>query len=131
MCAGEQLWQAAEEEFQRCAEDGAELVVVLRMGPYVEVDYEEMIQHHLDRRSCVTRAVDKEKSALDLFVLSASARQDAAELFQSRLQHLRRESEPFPVKGYVNRLQTGGGSAETGRGWPSWAQCGACPRARK
>ncbi len=49
---GEQLWQAAEEAFQRCAEDGAELVIVLRMGPYVEVDYEEMIQHHLDRRSC-------------------------------------------------------------------------------
>jgi hypothetical protein len=27
-------------------------------------------------------------------------------VFQSRLQHLRRESEPFPVKGYVNRLQS-------------------------
>ena len=102
---GEQLWKSAEEEFQRCAEAGAEMVIVLRMGPYVEVDYEEMIQHHLDRRSCVTRAVDTEKSALDLFVLSASARQDAAELFQSRLQHQRRESEPFQVKGYVNLLQ--------------------------
>ena len=42
---------------------------------------------------------------LDLFVLSASARMDAAELLHSRLQHRRRESEPFQVKGYVNRLQ--------------------------
>ena len=24
--------------------------MVLRVGPYVEVDYEEMIQHHLDHR---------------------------------------------------------------------------------
>jgi hypothetical protein len=101
----EQLWQAAEQEFQRCAEDGAELVIVLRLGAYVEVDYEEMIQHHLDRRSCVTRAVDADGSTLDLFVVSASARMDAAELFQSRLQHLRRDSEPFRAKGYVNRLQ--------------------------
>jgi carbonic anhydrase/acetyltransferase-like protein (isoleucine patch superfamily) len=105
--ASEQLWQAAEQEFQRCAEDGAELVVVLRLGAYVEVDYEEMIQHHLDRRSCVTQAVDADKSALDLFVLSASARMDAAELFQSRLQRLRRDSEAFQVKGYVNRLHSG------------------------
>lgn len=102
----EQLWQAAEQEFQRCAEDGAELLVVLRLGAYVEVDYEEMIQHHLDRRSCVTQAVDADGARLDVFVLSASARMDAAELLQSQLRHLRRDSEPFPVKGYVNRLQT-------------------------
>jgi hypothetical protein len=105
LAEGQQLWQAAEREFQRCAENGAELVVVMRLGAYVEVDFEEMIQHHLDRRSCVTQAVDAENKALDLFVLSASARMDAAEVFQSRLQHLRRESEPFHVKGYVNRLQ--------------------------
>lgn len=102
----EQLWQAAEKEFQRCAEDGAELVIVLRLGAYVEVDYEEMIQHHLDRRSCVTQAVEADGARLEVFVLSASARMGAAELFQSHLQHLRRDSEPFPIKGYVNRLQT-------------------------
>jgi hypothetical protein len=100
-----QLWQSAEEEFQRCTSDGAELVIVVRLGAYVEVDYEEMIQHHLNTRNCVTQAMDAENSPLDLFVLSASARMDAAELFQSRLQHMRRESEPFQVKGYVNRLQ--------------------------
>lgn len=101
----EQFWQAAEREFQRCAEDGAELVVVLRVGAYVEVDYEEMIQHHLDRRSCVTQAMDADRSPLHVFVLSVSARMDAAELFQKQLQQLRRESEPFQVKGYVNRLR--------------------------
>ena len=102
---GEQFWQAAEETFHRCAEEGAELVIVHRIGPYVEVDYEEMIQHHLDRRNPVTQAVDSQKSGLDLFVLSASARIDAAELFQNQLQRMRRESEPFAVSGYVNRLQ--------------------------
>jgi len=102
---GEQFWQTGEETFHRCAEDGAELVIVHRIGPYVEVDYEEMIQHHLDRRSAVTQAVDSDNRTLDLFVLSASARADTAELFQSRLQRMRRESEPFRVSGYVNRLK--------------------------
>ena len=63
--AGEQFWQTAEQTFHRCAEDGAELVIVYRVGPYVEVDYEELIQHHLDRRNCVTQAVDPEKTGLD------------------------------------------------------------------
>jgi hypothetical protein len=102
---GEHFWQIAEQTFHSCVEDGAELVIVHRVGPYVEVDYEEMIQHHLDRRSAVTRAVDSEKADLDVFVLSASARTDAVELLQSRLKHIRRESEPFQVSGYVNRLK--------------------------
>jgi carbonic anhydrase/acetyltransferase-like protein (isoleucine patch superfamily) len=71
---GEHFWQIAEQTFQSCVEDGAELIIVHRVGSYVEVDYEEMIQHHLDRRSAVTRAVDSEKADLDVFVLSASAR---------------------------------------------------------
>jgi hypothetical protein len=102
---GEQFWRSAEETFHQCAEDGAEIVIVIRMGPYVEADYEEIIQHHFDRRNSVTQAVDADGASLDLFVLSTSARSDAAELFQSRLQHMRHESEAFPVSGYVNRLQ--------------------------
>jgi len=102
---GEQFWQAAEETFNHCADDGAELLVVHRIGAYAEVDYEEMIQHHLDHHNAVTQAIDSDGTGLDLFVLSASARLDAAELFQSRLLRLRRESLPFRVAGYVNHLQ--------------------------
>lgn len=102
--AADQFWDTAEEAFRHCAEDGADLVIVLRMGAYIEADYEELIQHHLDRRDPVTQAVDSSNSALELFVISASARTDAAELFASGMQRLRRECEPFQVTGYVNRL---------------------------
>jgi len=102
---GEQFWQIAEQTFHHCADEGAELVIVHRLGPYVEVDYDEMIQHHLDRRNVMTQAIDSEKSDLDLFVLSATARMDVAELFQGRLQRTRRGGEPFRVSGYVNRLR--------------------------
>jgi NDP-sugar pyrophosphorylase family protein len=104
--AGEQLWQRAEETFLRYAEDGADLVLVLRLGAYVEVDYEALIQHHLDHRCCVSMAVDRDGAGVDLFVLNTSARQDAAALFQSGLRRMRRKGTPFLVSGYVNRLQT-------------------------
>jgi NDP-sugar pyrophosphorylase family protein len=102
---GEQLWQAAEDSFLQYAEDGADLVLALRIGPYVEVDYEALVQHHLDHHCAVTMAVDGDNEPLDLFVLSTSARTDAAALFKNRMERMRRECAPFCVKGYFNRLR--------------------------
>jgi NDP-sugar pyrophosphorylase family protein len=102
---GEQLWQAVEDAFQKYAEGGAELVITLRIGPYTDVDYEELIQHHLDHRCAVTMAVDSSGASLDLFVLNACSRKDAVTLFRSRLKQLRRECQPFPVVSYINRLK--------------------------
>ena len=104
----DELWDSAEEIFRQYAAEGADLVVALRLGPYAEVDFEEMIQHHLDKHCAISMAVDAQGASLDLFVLNPSARFDARELFHSHLQRLRRECEPFPVKGYINRLQNAG-----------------------
>jgi len=70
------------------------------------------VQHHLDHHCAVTMAVDGQSEALDLFVLSASARNDAAALFKNRMQRMRRECAPFYVQGYCNRLR---GSADLRR----------------
>ncbi len=102
---GEQLWQTAEDVFHKYAQDGAELVIAARIGPYTDVDYDELIQHHLDHRCQVTMAVDPQGAALDLFVLSACSRQDAVTLLRSGLRQLRRECKHFPVAGYINRLR--------------------------
>ena len=101
-----EFWQTAENTFRKYAEDGAELVIAVRMGPYAEVDYEELIQHHLDHHCPVTMAVDSEDASLDIFVLNASRRNDAALLFRSELRKLRTECKGFRVTGYVNRLKT-------------------------
>ena len=103
---GRTVLASGGEDVQQYAEDGAELVIALRVGPYVEVDYEEMIQHHLDHHCPVTMAVDAEGASLDIFVLNASRRNDAASLFRSELQKLRTECKSFRVAGYVNRLKT-------------------------
>lgn len=103
---GEQFWQKAEEIFVKYAEEGADLVLALRIGPYVEVDYEALVQHHLDHYCAVTTAVDSEGAPLDLCVVSASSRMDASALFSNHLKRMRRDCAPFRVNGYINRLQS-------------------------
>jgi hypothetical protein len=103
--AAAEAWRTAEDVFNKYSQDGADLVIALHLGPYVEVDYEEMVQHHLDKHCTVTTAVDSEGKWLDQFVLNASARKDAATLFRGRMGQLRKECEPFRVTGYINRLR--------------------------
>ena len=102
---GEEVWNRADETFSRYAENGADLVLVVRVGPYAEVDYEELVQHHLDHRCPVTMAADSAGASLDIFVLDASRRHDASALFRSQLKKLRTDCASFRVSGYSNRLQ--------------------------
>lgn len=103
--SGGTLWEAAEGAFLEFAESGAEIVLALRIGPYVEVDYDELIQHHLDQHCRITNAVDDQGVPLDLFVLTASRRNDASALFRSELQKVRAECKPYRVNRYINRLR--------------------------
>ncbi len=101
-----QFWQTAENTFSEYVEGGAEVVIVVRVGPYVELDYEEMMQHHLHHHCPVTRAVDGDGASLDIFLVNASRRNDAASLFRSELQKLRTDCKSFSVPSYSNRLKT-------------------------
>jgi len=102
---GEGFWRAAEGAFEKCLQGGADLVLALRIGPYAEIDYEELIQHHINKHCSVTAVVDRNGKWLDTFVLNAAARADAGALFGSRMKELRKPGEPFRVTGYVNRLR--------------------------
>lgn len=106
--SGPEFWRAAENAFDSYVEAGAELVIVLRIGAYAEIDFEEMIQHHLDKRCRVSIAVDPSDTSLDVFVLNARPRGDAATLFRSRLKRVRKDCQRFAVNGYINRLQGAG-----------------------
>src|SRR5689334_7726623 len=68
-----QLWRAAEEEFDEMARGGAELVLLLRLGAYAEVELDPLLQFHLDQRNHTTQVVAAD-GPLDFFVLSGSRR---------------------------------------------------------
>jgi NDP-sugar pyrophosphorylase family protein len=100
----ENLCRAAEDEFADLAQRGAELVLVLRMGPYVEINLDNLLQFHIDQRSRVTQVWDSQ-GPMDLFVISSSRRNDAAHLFRTGLTRSRVPVREFRFSGYVNRLE--------------------------
>lgn len=100
----ENVWRAAEEEFADLAQRGAELVLLMRMGPYVELNLDNLLQFHIDQRSRVTQVCDA-NGPLDYFVISSSRRNDAAHLFRTGLTKSRVPVREFYFSTYVNRLE--------------------------
>lgn len=97
------FWRVAENVFNDLAQNGAELVLVIRLGAYAEIDFEKLVQFHLERPRRVTQAVWGAEP-LEVFCVSASRRNDAASLFRSRLTRCRTECESCAQSGYVNPL---------------------------
>lgn len=100
------LWRNCEEVFSNYAQNGAELVIVQRMGPYLELHFEELLQYHLDKNGRVTRVVSPQGEQLDAFVISASRRNDAAFLFRHQLAECRSECVDYAFRGYANLLRS-------------------------
>ena len=99
----DRFWRVAENAFNDMAQSGAELVVLVRLGAYAEVDFERLVQLHIDRGSRVSQ-VGHEGQRLDIFCISASRRNDAASLFRSQLSRCRSECPLFEDFGYMNPL---------------------------
>ena len=102
--SAQQAWREAEEQFDEFVHSGADLVLLVRLGTYTEIEIDPLIQFHLDQRNHVTQ-VAQENGALDFFVLSSSRRNDAAFLLRSKLVKMRVSAKPFMTRGYVNSLR--------------------------
>jgi hypothetical protein len=89
--------------FNDMAQSGAELVILIRLGAYAEVDFEKQVQFHIDRKERVTRMASDDQM-LEIFCISASRRNDAASLFRTQLAHCRSECPVLQHDGYVNPL---------------------------
>jgi hypothetical protein len=103
--APDRFWKTAESAFNDMAQSGAELVVLIRLGAYAEVDFEKLVQFHIDRKERVTRMAADEQ-LLEIFCISASRRNDAASLFRTQLAHCRSECPTLQHDGYLNSLAT-------------------------
>jgi carbonic anhydrase/acetyltransferase-like protein (isoleucine patch superfamily) len=105
--APERFWRAAESAFNELVQEGAELVILIKIGAYVEADFERLIQFHLDQECRVTQ-LSYLGEPLQIFCLSASRRNDAASLLRSNLTKCRSECPMLEHFGYVNFLGNGG-----------------------
>jgi carbonic anhydrase/acetyltransferase-like protein (isoleucine patch superfamily) len=110
----ENLWRTAEAVFVDCAET-ANHVFLLRMNAYLELNWEAIIQHHERHINRVTQVwygndLLNESKPLDVFLASASRRNEAAFLLRSGLRQLRTECIAYEVgqnndDEYVNLLE--------------------------
>jgi NDP-sugar pyrophosphorylase family protein len=101
----DQLWRSAETVFNLYAQLGAEVVVVLRMGAYLEFDLDHILYFHHENKNRVTRVVDEHGSSLDFAVIDASRRNDAAYLFRTQLCETRLPASEYKFNGYCNPLR--------------------------
>ncbi len=102
---GQQLWRAAEIAFNAAAEAGAETILVQRLGPYSELDYDALLQFHLDQHNRATAVALPDGATLDAFAISASRRNDAAFLFRHQMRQIRTPGAPYVFAGYHNPLR--------------------------
>ncbi len=99
------LWRTAENHFNEFAQKGAELVLIARIGAFLDLDYEEFVQFHLDRGARVSVVTDEQNYSFDTFLVNASRRNDAAHLLRNELRSVRGECHEYVFPGYANRLR--------------------------
>ncbi len=98
------VWRRAEAVFCEHAQSGADLVLVLRLGAYAELDFEDLVQFHLDQRSHVTAVYTPDGVPLDMVAIASSRRNDAAFLFRHGLRQFRVPAARYVFGGYCNHL---------------------------
>lgn len=103
--APDQVWRSAETVFNLYAQLGAEVVVVLRMGAYLEFDLDHILHFHHESKNRVTRVVGAHGRSLDFAVIDASRRNDAAFLFRTQLRETRVPAAEYRFNGYSNLLR--------------------------
>jgi len=98
-------WAAAEDVFTDYAAEGADNVIVIRLGAYAEFDPADLLQFHVSQRQHVTQ-VFNDRQTVEAVVINSDRRNDAACLFRSRLTKFRSPAAAYLMQGYMNPLET-------------------------
>lgn len=99
-------WQTASHTFSELVSGGAGFVLTLRLGPYSEIDYGDLIHFHVEQNRAATAVLDPDKEASSTFVFSASPRNEAAQyLFRHQLRTSRHPHSVYAFSGYSNPLR--------------------------
>ncbi len=103
--AGENLWPAVQSAFNSFAQSSNGIVFLLRVGPYAEIDFEDLSEFHLRQDGFVTKVVDESGSNLDVYALTAASMDGELALgLPGGWQELRLEASEYVFHGYSNRL---------------------------
>ena len=80
-----------------------ETLLLVRIGPYTEIDFSDLLSFHKQRGASLTQVQHSER-ALDLVVVDARQLRSGVGSFRSRLSTMLPERGHYEFKGYLNRL---------------------------
>jgi len=84
--------------------EGADLLILVRVGAYEDVDYAEVLRFHAGNKSPLTQVYGADGS-LDVAVVDATLLRDCDDLVRRVVSHLIPQQRRFPYSGHVNRLR--------------------------
>jgi hypothetical protein len=101
------FWTAWEEIICRCLQFDLETLLLVRVGPYVELDVTDWLRFHRETFSAMTQVSDHH-GALDLVAVDAKRLAQGTGSFRSRLRDLIPGHQRYYFNGYSNRLSNVG-----------------------
>lgn len=95
-------WESAVGQHVR---SGVELLLLIRMSAYAELDFAELLRFHAETGAQVTQAYDSSGS-LDIAVVNAAPLRALGGSYRNVLSGLIPQRRRYLYEGYVNRLNT-------------------------
>jgi NDP-sugar pyrophosphorylase family protein len=103
VASAETFWEEAVREFRLLARQ-SECVLVLRLGAWIELDYQAIVDDHRRSGANLMRACTECGDELDIFVVSSGSQSQAAALLRGELHDPRISSAAHITYAYVNLL---------------------------
>ena len=94
---------AWEDAVAKYVQQGAGLLLLQRVSSYSDLEYNDLLQFHLERQARLTQVYAPDGS-LDMALVDATLLRDTGEAYRRTLSSLIPEQERFFYQGYVNRL---------------------------
>jgi NDP-sugar pyrophosphorylase family protein len=93
-----------EKVMGECVRQGIDTLVLLRTSTYTDLDYEELLRFHSERRAGLTQVYSTD-SSLDMAVVNANLLRESDNAYRTTLSNLIPDQEHFYYNGYINRLR--------------------------
>jgi acetyltransferase-like isoleucine patch superfamily enzyme len=101
--AAADFWTSWNDVISQYLQFDLTILLLVRVGPYIELDIADFLQFHRETSSAMTQIYDA-YGALDLVAVNAARLAQGAGTFRSRLQTLIPQHKRYPFSGYCNRL---------------------------
>ena len=98
------FFSAWEGSVQQQVDEGAEILFLIRLGAYLELDFDEVLAFHCQTAGVLTQVYDH-KSAFDVAVVNTNQLRGDNGSYRGRLSALIPYHKRFNFTGYTNRLR--------------------------